>query len=224
MSRGKRLLLINGSSRKQGTSFSFARTMKMIVEDLGNTAEIVHAIEYFDGKKKLDHLEQLISNSDVIGMIAPLYSDTLPYFDIWMFEKLAKDSINVLKGKSFFALGQCGFPDITRNGPLLDACKFFAEDTGMKWLGGLSYGGGPMINGALLEDLGKKGEKITSAFRLALQSILSEERIPSKAQEMITFDVPKIFYWPLVLFLNNMIKKKAQENGNADYKRKIYLE
>ncbi|MFZ5989325.1 MAG: NAD(P)H-dependent oxidoreductase [Bacillota bacterium] len=224
MSSVKKILLLNGSSRKKGTSFSFARTMKIIAEESGNTAEIVHAIDYFDGKKDLNHLADLISNSDAIAMIAPLYSDTLPYFDIWLLERLAKDYGNVLRGKSFFALGQCGFPDITRNGPLIDACRFFAEDTDMKWLGGLSYGGGPMINGALLENLGKKGEKITAGFRLAIGNILSGEIIPSKAQHMITFDVPKILYWPLVVFLNNIIKKKARENGNADFRRKVYLE
>ena len=42
----------------------------------------------------------------------------------------------------------------------------------MQFLGGLGYGGGAIINGALLEDLGKKGEKITSGFKLAVDSIV----------------------------------------------------
>jgi hypothetical protein len=139
-------------------------------------------------------------------------------------EKLAAECANELKGKAFFAVGQCGFPDITRIEPLIDACRFFAEDTGMKWLGGLAYGGGPMINGALLEEIGKKGEKITSGFKSALENILKGEKIAVSSQEMITMKVPKVMYWPLVVLMNRMIKKQSREAGNPDYAKKVYLE
>jgi multimeric flavodoxin WrbA len=38
---GKKLLLINGSPRKKGTSYSFARTIKLLAENCGNEAEII---------------------------------------------------------------------------------------------------------------------------------------------------------------------------------------
>lgn len=221
---GKRLLLINGSSRKNGTSYSFARTMKLLAENWGDTAEIVHAIDYFDGKEIVEHLSELIKQSDIIAMSAPLYADTLPYHDIWLLEKLSNECSHELRGKGFFAIGQCGFPDITRIEPLLDACRFFAEDTGMNWLGGLAYGGGPMINGALMEELGKKGEKITLGFKLALENILKGEKIDSYSQELITVKIPKLLYWPLAAWLNNKAGKQARQNGNIDYKKKVYLE
>jgi len=169
-------------------------------------------------------LRELISQNDIIAMIAPLYSDTLPCFDIWLLEKLADECGNDLKGKSFFAVGQCGFPDITRIEPLLDSCRLFAGETGMNWLGGLAYGGGAMLNGALLEELGKKGENITLGFKLALQEILQDKKIPSKSQELITIKIPKLLYRPLAAYLNNNARKQAREAGNVDYARKIYLE
>ncbi len=221
---GKKLLLLNGSPRKDGTSYSFARTMKLIAQGWGNKAEIIHVIDYFDGKETIEHLKELITQSDIVAMSAPLYADTLPYHDIWFLEKLAAECAKELKGKDFFAVGQCGFPDITRIEPLTDACRFFAEDTGMNWLGGLAYGGGPMINGALMEDIGKKGEKITSGFRLALENVFKGEKISIDAQNRITMNVPKIMYWPLVLLMNQMTKKQARQNGNVDYKKKVYLE
>lgn len=219
----KRLLLLNGSPRKKGTSFSFARTIKKLCEDTGNTAEIVHVIDYFDGKENLDSLVQLVSRSDIVAIIAPLYADALPYSNIWLLEKLAEEYSGELKGKGFFAVGQCGFPDITRCYPILDQCKFFAEHTGMKWLSGLAYGGGPMINGAFMEDIGKKGEKITRAFKLALEAIIRDEKIPSKSQELITVKIPRVLFWPLTAFLNHMVRKNAREYG-MDFKRKAYLE
>jgi hypothetical protein len=220
----KRILLLNGSSRKKGTSFSFSRTIKSLAEDRGSTAEIAHVIDYFDGKEDFDHLKGLIEKSDIIAMIAPLYADTLPYHDIWLMEMLAKDFSSELKGKDFFAIGQCGFPDITRIEPLLESSRYFALETGMNWLGGLAYGGGAMLNGALLEELGKKGEKIISGFKAAMDNILKGEEIGSEAQELITLRIPKFLYRPLAAYLNNNAKKLARENGNIDYKRKVYLE
>lgn len=220
----KKLLILNGSPRKKGTSFSFARTLEMVSEDMGNHAEIIHVIDYFDGKENLECLKKIISDSDVIAMVAPLYADTLPYFDVWLLEKLASGYSELLKGKGIFAIGQCGFPDVTRIEPLIDACRFFAEETGMNWLGGLAYGGGAIINGAFMEDLGKKGEKITQGFRLALQDVYQGEKITSKAQDLITLRIPKILYWPLAAYLNSNSRKLARKNGNVDLAKKVYLE
>ncbi|MGE5630729.1 MAG: hypothetical protein ACM3TR_06470 [Caulobacteraceae bacterium] len=220
----KRLLLLNGSSRKKGTSYSFARTMKTLTENMGNGAEITHVIDYFDGREEFSRLKELIAQSDIVAMIAPLYADTLPYFDIRLLERLADESGGGLKGKGFFAVGQCGFPDITRIEPLLSSCRLFAGETGMEWLGGLAYGGGGIINGKLIEDLGKSGEKITSGFKLALGEVFQGKKIPSEAQELITVRIPRILHRPLAAYLNSNARKLARENGNVDFAKKIYLE
>jgi multimeric flavodoxin WrbA len=222
---GKRLLLINGSPRKNGTSFSFARTVKKLAEDGGNTAEIIHIIEYLDGAKNMADLKCLVSKNDIIGLITPLYVDTLPYPVIWFMEKLSAELGSELRGKGFFAISQNGFPDITLFEPLLGSCRCFAESTGMQYMGGLGYGGGAIIDGALLEDLGKKGEKITAGFKLALESICRGEKIPSESQEMITMKIPKIFYWPLAVYLNRNARKTAREKyGITDLRRRVYLD
>jgi hypothetical protein len=75
-----------------------------------------------------------------------------------------------------------------------------------------------------LEEIGKKGEKITSGFKSALENILKGEKIAVSSQEMITMKVPKVMYWPLVVLMNRMIKKQSREAGNPDYAKKVYLE
>lgn len=219
-----KILLINGSPRKKGTSYSFSRTIKQLAEERGCKAEIVHAIDWLDGREDIGTLKSLIAESGIIAMVAPLYADTLPYPDIWLFEKLASECKSELSGKSFFGIGQCGFPDITRIEPLLDCCRFFALETGMHWMGGLAYGGGAMLNGALLEELGKKGEKIITGFSLALDNLLKGEQIPAEAQELITLRIPKFMYGLLAMYLNSNAKKLARQSGNPDFKRKVYLE
>lgn len=220
----KKLLLFNGSPRKNKTSYSFARTIKALADKEGHSTEIVHIIDYYDKKKDIGELKGIIEECDLIGLSAPLYVDCLPSYVIWFFEELAGKLKVELKGKDFFAIGQCGFPDITMNEPLLESTRLFAVATGMKWLGGLSYGGGAMLDGGRLEDLGKKGEKMTLAFKLALDNLLQGKEIPQEAQELLTLKIPKILYQPMVLYLNYTAKRAAKKKGLGALDRRVYLE
>lgn len=218
-----KLLLFMGSPRKNGTSFSFARTFKLLTESRGNEAEIIPIYDYFNGKRDWGELENLLSGSAIIGLISPLYVDSLPYPVIWFLEKLSADFRGELKGKNFFALGQCGFPDTTMLEPLLGSCRLFAQTTEMNWLGGLGYGGGPMINGAHLENLGRKGKKITASFNLVLDDIFAGKPISAYVQDKLTMKFPRILQRPLAAVMNHQARKTAQKNG-VDLTSRIYLE
>lgn len=220
----KKVLIFNGSPRKNKTSFSFASTIKALAEKEGHNTEIVHIIDYYDKKKAIGELKAIIGEADLIGLSSPLYVDSLPSYVIWFYERLAEELKTELKGKAYFAIGQCGFPDITMNEPLLESSRLFAVATGMRWLGGLSYGGGAMLDGARLEDLGKKGEKMTLAFKLALDNLLKGKEIPKEAQELLTIRIPKLFNWPMVLYLNHTARRNAKKKGLGALDRRVYLE
>lgn len=220
----KTIMLINGSPRKKGTSFSFARTMKGLIEESGNKAQIIHVIDYFDNKSSIYEFKSMLSEIDIIAIISPLYVDTLPYPVIWFLEEIQNECNDELYGKSFFALGQNGFPDSTLMQPLLETCRLFALDVGMQWLGGIGYGGGAIINGTHMENLGRKGRKITIAFKLLIEDVLSGKEIACKVQKKLTVKIPKILYKPLALLLNQMARKEASKHGVKDLECKAYLE
>ncbi|SET16918.1 Multimeric flavodoxin WrbA [Natronincola peptidivorans] len=222
----KRLLLINGSPRRGGTSYSFARTLKKLTENVGNTAEIIHIIDYYDEKESFEELESKLQQSDIIAVVTPLYVDTLTYPNIWFFERLSDEYKTQLKGKRFFAIAQSGFLDIKLSEPLLNSCKFFAEETGMKWLGGLAHGGGAIINGEKVENLGRKGKKISMAFKLALENILQDKMVPSRSQELLTIKISKIFYPLLAAFMNHMTKRNLRKHNISfeEFTKKVYLD
>ncbi|WP_425445826.1 NAD(P)H-dependent oxidoreductase [Dethiothermospora halolimnae] len=220
----KKILLLNGSNRKKKTSYSFAKAIKDITADKGHEANIIHIIDYFNQKEDFNNLKNILIDVDVIGIISPLYVDTLPYTNIWFFEKLSNELRNQLKGKSFFAIAQSGFIDIKVCKPLIESCRFFAKTTEMKWLGGLSYGGGAVIDGMPINELGKRGEKIIAGFTILVEEVLKESSISYKAQDLITFKMPKILYRPLAMLLNHNNKKFAKDNGVRDIKRKVYIE
>lgn len=218
----KKFLIINGSPRKNGTSCSFARTIRKLAEEKNCAAEIFHVHELFAANNNWTSFKNAVGESAVIVLVSPLYVDTLPYPVVRLFEKMCIELRQVLCGKSFFAVGQCGFPDTTMLEPFLGSCRFFAEQAGMQWRGGLGYGGGSIINGAHLEDLGKKGGKIISAFALALDDVLSERTISSAAQDLLAVKIPALLLYPLAAFLNHKARKGAKKH-RVDLTRKTYL-
>jgi hypothetical protein len=220
----QKIILINGSPRQSGTSSSFANTMKTLAEQAGHEARIIHLYPFFNKPEAFDSLRESLQSCDAAALIAPLYADALPYPNLWIMEKLADGCGVALRGKRFFAVGQCGFPDATRLTPLLDACRYFSEETGMTWLGGLAYGGGAMINGARLETLGIKGKKIIRSFDMAMTAVLSGNPIPLESQELISVRIPGLMRLPMIWYLNRVVRKSAKENNNADYRRQAYLE
>lgn len=218
-----KLLILNGSPRKKGTSFRFSEALKAQAEHAGGSAEIVHIINCFDGKMPLREAAAKIGASDAVAIIAPLYVDTLPYPAIWFLEQLYAHHKDVLAGKNLFAVGQCGFPDTTRMIPMMNTCRHFADQTSMTWIGGLSYGGGAILDGRPVCELGKTGERISAAFCMAIDAVQSGTPIPPQAQELLAVRIPKWMFRPLALLLNHNSKKKAHKLG-TDVRRKVYLE
>ncbi|SCY90767.1 hypothetical protein [Alkaliphilus peptidifermentans] len=224
MVTAKRLILINGSPRRNKTSYSFVRTIKMLSEEKNCKVEVIHTIDFFDGKNDLKMLKEMIEGCHIIGLIAPVYVDTLPYPTIWFLEELSKMYSIDLKGKDFFSIAQCGFPEFKFCQPLIDSCRFFAEVCKMNWLGGLGYGGGAILDGALFENLGKKGKNIIKALDLAVVDIIEGKKISCKPQELLTIKIPKFMYRPLAAYLNYSNRKTARSLGVSNIEQKAYLQ
>jgi len=220
----KRILLLNGSMRKKSTSLTIAKAFKEIIEKKGHKAQIIDVIDYFDNKDTIENLKELIANSDIIGMIAPCYVNTLPYADIWCLEKLVYEYQGEWKGKGFFAIAQGGMPDKQVHQSILDTSKHFAEETEMEWLGGLIIGMAPIINGAPLENFGFIGKKIIKGFDGAVEDIINDKVIASSLQKGLTINIPKVLYYPLSYFLNLNTKKTLKQNGVTDPYRQPYAE
>jgi hypothetical protein len=187
---------------------------------------VEHVYDYLDGRRPLELLRERIVESDVIGVISPLYYDSLPGAVVWLFEQLAADAASTLalRGKGLFAIGQSAYPFAALNEPLIASCHCFAGAMSMRWLGGLGYGGGVLIDGAPLEQLGAKGEKIRYALQLALADLLMGQEISARPQELLTMQFPVAFKWLLANLMNLKIWWTARKMGVPDVSRKVYLQ
>ena len=219
-----RMTLLVGSTRKKGTSFSFARTIKQLAEHRGKPTGIIYVIDYYDQHRDVSELRTVLQDSDTIGLVMPMYVDTIPAPVIWFLEKISSQFTDELAGKAMFAVSQCGFPDATLLEPSLESCRLFAISHWMDWLGGIGYGGGAIIDGTFVEELGKKGEAITRGFSLAVDDIIAGRKIRPEARELLTARVPRLAYRPLAMFLNYRSRKLAKKYGVKKIKGRVLLE
>ena len=218
----KAIAIINGSTRPGKNSYIFAQSLKMIFEEKGYSADINWVMDSFRNKMVDDGLLQSIKKSRIIGVVTPLYADFLTYPLTWLIADLNEKHRDILKGKKFFGISQCAFPNWELNRPSLNALKLFADESGLKWLGGLGYGGAAFIDGKPFAELGKTGKKLLKAFELAAEAVTRGEAIPGEAQEILKIEIPRPFLRPLAWYLNRRVSKLYTERGIKNPAVKAY--
>ena len=203
----KKMLIINGSNRIKGNSLHIAQSLKSISEKKGIESSIINTLDYF--QKDMNNVENLISSSDFIVLISPLYVDTFPYPVIDFMERIEKNYKSIIKNKGFFVIGQCNFPESRRIIPMLKSAEIYAEKLEMKWLGGLSFGGSVvMIEGKKLEEAGKVGAKMIKGMELAIDNILNGDVISKEAQNTFKSDMNRLIFKPFVFIANRFVLNK----------------
>jgi hypothetical protein len=200
------MLLIHGSNRKNKTSYQFAKAFESVSRQ---RCDILWVHDYLG---KIHELLEVIDKHSVIGLIVPLYVDTLPAAVIEILEDLSPYKER-LSGKRLFSLAQSGFPDETRMTPLSLTCKCFAEEMGLQWLGALVHGGGVIIDGRPISDLGKKGARLMEGIKYVLEAIESGGVIPKEAQGYFSSRIPSFTFPLLAWYLNTSAKKESKRNG-----------
>jgi hypothetical protein len=179
-------------------------------------AEILHVIDAFHSPEKLEEILSHMAEADYVGLVTPLYVDYLPYPVLWFMEESVKRGLQVKAGAKFFAVAQCGFPDVHLLDPILGACAIYAKKMDRQWLGGIGYGGGAILDGVPLEELGKKGETIVHAFSMMVEDISKDQIIRDAVQKEMTVEIPRGLYRPLAMYLNHRSKRIARKNGVHD--------
>lgn len=209
----RKMILLNGSSRREKTSFRFAQAIQKEAEMSGVETEIAHIIDAFELPEQLDKMIGKLEEADYLGLVTPLYVDYLPYPVLWFMEESIKREIKVKPGAKFFVIAQCGFPDVRLLDPILGACEIFAKKMKREWAGGIGYGGGAILDGIPMVELGKKGEVIIQAFSMMVEDLINDQKIREDVQREMTVRIPQLLYRPLAFYLNHRSKQIARANG-----------
>ena len=155
---------------------------------------------------------QLVDESDLIILAFPLYVDCLHSQVIKTLELIAEHEKDkgVMATKRFVAISNSGFPEANHNSIALAVCRIFAKQVGFMWAGGLAMGGGGLISGRPLAEVGGAVRNQIKALEIAADALAKGEPISEKAvSSMAKLGIPHFMY---IWMGNRGWKKEAKQH------------
>jgi multimeric flavodoxin WrbA len=140
--------------------------------------------------EKMAAMLKSIDSADLITLAFPLYVDSPPAPVISVLENIAAHKSELdPHPRIFTAIVNCGFPEAHHNSTAQAICKLFAVQAGFLWGGSLSLGGGGMVDGGSIAELGGRVTFIKNALDLAGAALVRGEAIPLQAKSLMSKSV-----------------------------------
>lgn len=132
-----------------------------------------------------EKLCQAYEAADLVLLTAPLYVDSLPAPVIEVLERLHHQNANhaFVQRRALAVLVNSGFPEANHNLTALAIYRQFARQSGLDWVGGMAIGGGAMVDGQKLQNLGGRAQHIIRALDIAASALAQGRPIPPEAQQ-----------------------------------------
>lgn len=204
-------LLVGSPKGPNSTSNSLGTYLLEKLEQQGVTSKKIYINQCLNSEEKQIDMLRVIGESDLIILAFPLYVDSLHSQVIKTIELIAeheKGKLNLDK-KTFVAIANSGFPEAKHNEIALTVCRIFAKQVGYSWAGGLAMGGGGMISGRPLHELGGMVRNQKKALEIVADALSQGEAIPEKAVALISkIGIPK---WLYIWMGNRGWKKEAKQ-------------
>ena len=204
-------LLVGSPKGQNSTSNSLGTYLLEKLEQKGVSSQKVYINQCLGSEEKQAEMLRLVDSSDLIILAFPLYVDSLHSQVIKTLELIAeheKGKLDLNK-KKLVAIANSGFPEANHNTLALTICRLFAKQVGYSWAGGLAMGGGGMISGRPLDELGGRARNQKKALEIAADALSQGEAIPEKAATLISkIGIPK---WLYIWMGNRGWKQEAKQ-------------
>lgn len=224
MTENKKVLLLVGSPKiKNSTSGALGDFMLGCLEKKGNfETEMLNIASVL--KNNADELVNKAKEADILIISFPLYVDCLPSPVIKALELIAshRKGIGGERQQSIAVIVNCGFPESGHNNTAVKICEIFAKKAGYKWLGALTMGGGPAIDGKPLDKLGGMVRNTTKALDEASEDIAAGKTISSATAGTMSAGMIPVWMYTLIGSLGWKNQAKANRVKKQMY-AKPYL-
>ncbi|MDX1624037.1 MAG: hypothetical protein R3199_08645 [Gemmatimonadota bacterium] len=184
----ERATLFVGSARPTGesTSETLGRYLVDRLEGAGAKASIHRASHARKGTAERELMASL-DDSDLFVLSTPLYVDSLPYLVTDALERIVarREFRGPDRPTGLLAIVNCGFPEADHTATAIDICRAFARRAGYAWRGGLGLGGGELIAGRPLDEVGWPARHAREALDLAAKALFEGRRVPERAIELM---------------------------------------
>lgn len=217
MESPKRVLLLVGSPKKSGsTSESLGKYLMDQLTNGGFSAQTAHIQTLMRSGEGQQAILELVAASDLVILSFPLYVDSLPASVIKALDLIAQKLTNssMTKTRRLLTIVNNGFPEASQNSMAIAICKKFASEAGFEWAGGLSMGGGGVVNGNPLEKAGFPAKNARKALDLAAKDLLDGKAVSDEAVNLMAKTaIPK---WLYLTVANRSWKQQAKTFGSQD--------
>lgn len=207
-----RTVLMVGSSRPTGTSTSESLGRYLLNRLDDRDARVLHV----NRLRSEESCQSLLRDVDLAGLVvlaAPLYVDSLPYLVIRAFERIARHRLAAPARHTtrLVAIINCGFPEAHHTTTALDICRVFAREARLEWAGGLGLGGGEVIGGKPLGEVGAAARNVRRALDLTADALRDGRPVPDEAVTLMARPlIPSRLYTVLA---SRRWKREARANG-----------
>jgi hypothetical protein len=158
-----------------------------------------------------------VDSADIVIFALPPYVDSLPSPVVKAMELIADHRKKMTHGYSprLLTIVNCGFPEAHHNDVAIAICRRFAQETGLRWAGGLGLGGGQAIKGQRLDRRGGlvRIRNIKKSLDLAAAAILEGRDVPEEAVQLMA--KPLISTWMYILIGEFGWRRQAERNGGG---------
>lgn len=188
MTERKALLLLGSPRAAKSTSKALGQYLLGKLEERGVKTKTVHIYAALKSEERWKELSSAVEWADLLVLACPLYVDSAPAPVIRAMERIAAErrAARAENAQQLVAIVNCGFPEVQHNDTAVALYRRFALEAGFEWAGGLSLGGGGVIGGRPLGDLGGMVRNVTKSLDLAAAALAEGRPLPREAQEAMS--------------------------------------
>jgi hypothetical protein len=190
------ITVLVGSPRPKGTSSSESMARELLARwsEQGVPAELVRVAQVYRPGPTQDRFFARLAESPRLVLVSPIYVNSLPYPVMACLEALAG---HAAPGLELSAVFNCGFPEPLHCHLAVRMCDAFCREVGAQWLGSLEVGGGGVINGRPLSEVGRPVEGLRQGLREMADAVAEHRPVPETARAAASRALlePRLYRW-----------------------------
>jgi len=217
-------LVIDGSRRPKSNTGAIAHDLEARLAASGQVSVLWRVPRWNAGAEATDEALERLAGADVVVLVAPSYLDELPAVTQRLLEDLWERRAE-LDGHAplFYGIAHSGFPEPIQRRAELRSMRFFAEQMGWAWMGGIGFGGTSPIDGRPLDEAGMFSRQLRKALPLAAADIAAARAF---SPETVARSDKSPFPMPvrtIIALVNSRTRKTAREK-QLELDAKVYAD
>jgi hypothetical protein len=218
------VLVIDGSRRPKSNTGAIARELRAQLEHAGRTVDLWRVPKWGAGPETTTEALERLAEADAVVLVAPSYLDELPAVTQRLFEDVWERRAELVgHAPLFYGIAHSGFPEPIQRRAELRSMRFFADQMGWTWMGGIGFGGTSPIDGRPLDEAGMFSKQLRKVLPLAVADVaasrpFSPETITSS--EKPPFPIPRRVMNALV----NSRTRKAARDKQLELEARVYAD